>query len=137
MAVRFFSRFLRDSRAFLSLIFARLFGRPGTRNGGTDMDGKPRTELAHEESWETTLRILSVTQFSAHHCCKAAARHMIAGGRGGSIIVVGSVMAGFCHPSSSAYTTSKCAIRKLGEVSPQATHQLLVIYRLPLSTGCL
>ena len=80
------------------------------------MDGRPRTELAHEESWETTMRILSVTQFSAHHCCKAAARHMIAGGRGGSIIVVGSVMADFSHPTSSAYTSSKCAIKKLGEI---------------------
>eukprot|EP01050_Picozoa_sp_SAG11_P015205 SAG11_NODE_1947_length_4015_cov_20.610827_4_plen_275_part_00 len=76
----------------------------GLRNGGTDMEGLPRSELAHEESWETTSRILAVTQFSAHHCCKAAARHMIAGGRGGSIIVVGSVMADFCHPTSSAYT---------------------------------
>jgi hypothetical protein len=26
----------------------------GTRNGGTDVAGRPRTELAHEESWETT-----------------------------------------------------------------------------------
>eukprot|EP01043_Picozoa_sp_COSAG02_P101890 COSAG02_NODE_37921_length_435_cov_1.830357_1_plen_81_part_01 len=25
-----------------------------TRNGGTDLEGRPRTELAHEESWETT-----------------------------------------------------------------------------------
>ena len=25
-----------------------------TRNGGTDLDGRPRTELAHEESWDTT-----------------------------------------------------------------------------------
>jgi NAD(P)-dependent dehydrogenase (short-subunit alcohol dehydrogenase family) len=87
-----------------------------TRNGGTDIEGSPLTQLAHEEPWETTMRILSVTQFSAHHCCKAAARHMIAGGRGGSIIVVGSVMAEFCHATSSAYTTSKCAIRKLGEI---------------------
>jgi hypothetical protein len=65
----------------------------GLRNGGTNVDGTPRTELSHEESWETTLRILEVTQFSAHHCCKAAARHMIAGGRGVSIIVVGIIMA--------------------------------------------
>ena len=27
------------------------------------------------------MRILSVTQFSAHHCCKAAARHMEAAAR--------------------------------------------------------
>ena len=79
----------------------------GLRNQGADMEGRPRTEHAHEESWETTLRILAVTQFSAHHCCKAAARHMIAGGRGGSIIVVGSIMAEFNHPTSSAYTSSK------------------------------
>jgi NAD(P)-dependent dehydrogenase (short-subunit alcohol dehydrogenase family) len=88
----------------------------GLRNGGTNVDGTPRTELSHEESWETTLRILSVTQFSTHYCCKAAARHMIAGARGGSIIIIGSVMAEFSHPSSSAYTSSKCAIKKLGEI---------------------
>ncbi len=117
-----------------------------TRNGGTDLEGRPRTELAHEESWETTqvaieyisvgfalpdatdadraeadrvwcsMRILSVTQFSMHHCVKAGARHMISGGRGGSIIVVGSIMADFSHPSSSTYTSSKCAVKKLGEV---------------------
>jgi NAD(P)-dependent dehydrogenase (short-subunit alcohol dehydrogenase family) len=62
------------------------------------------------------MRILSVTQFSMHHCCKAAARHMISGGRGGSIIVIGSIMADFSHPTSSSYTSSKCAVRKLGEV---------------------
>ena len=32
---------------------------------------------------------------------------MIAGGRGGSIIVVGSIMAEFNHPTSSTYTSSK------------------------------
>jgi NAD(P)-dependent dehydrogenase (short-subunit alcohol dehydrogenase family) len=62
------------------------------------------------------MRILSVTQFSMHHCVKAGARHMISGGRGGSIIVVGSIMADFSHPSSSTYTSSKCAVKKLGEV---------------------
>jgi NAD(P)-dependent dehydrogenase (short-subunit alcohol dehydrogenase family) len=62
------------------------------------------------------MRILAVTQFSAHHCCKAAARHMLSAGRGGSIIVVGSVMADFSHPTSSTYTSSKCAVKKLGEV---------------------
>ena len=33
----------------------------GLRNQGADMEGQPRTEHAHEESWETTLRILAVT----------------------------------------------------------------------------
>ena len=64
-------------------------------NGGTHPDGTKRTELAHEEDWATTLRIVSVTQFSAHHCAKSAARHMLAGGRGGAIVLVGSIMAGY------------------------------------------
>ena len=64
-------------------------------NGGTHPDGTKRTELAHEEDWATTLRIVTVTQFSAHHCAKSAARHMLAGGRGGAIVLVGSIMAGY------------------------------------------
>jgi NAD(P)-dependent dehydrogenase (short-subunit alcohol dehydrogenase family) len=41
---------------------------------------------------------------------------MLSAGRGGSIIVVGSVMADFSHATSSTYTSSKCAVKKLGEV---------------------
>lgn len=32
-----------------------------TRNGGTDLEGRPRTELAHEESWDTT-QVASVSR---------------------------------------------------------------------------
>ena len=49
--------------------------------------------MAHTETWATTLRILAVTQFSQHYCCKAGARHILKGGRGGSIVLIGSIMA--------------------------------------------
>lgn len=92
-------------------------GTDGTpRNGGHHPDGTPRTQLFHEESWETSMRILSTTQFSQHHCCRAAARHMIKGERGGSLLLIGSIMADFSHPTSATYSSSKCAVRKLGEV---------------------
>jgi len=67
-------------------------------------------------SHQTTMRILRVTQFSQHHCCKAAARHMIAGGRGGSILLIGSIMADFNAPTSASYSSSKCAVKKLGMI---------------------
>ena len=91
----------------------------GLVNSGTDMDGKTRTEHSHEESWETTMRILAVTQFSAHHCCKVGARHMIAGGRGGAIVVIGSCMAEFSHATSST-------VRK----QPRVPVEQLFVHRL-------
>ena len=60
---------------------------------GTDDDGSPLANMAHQEAWETTMRIIAVTQFSQHFCCKAGARHILKGGRGGSIVLIGSIMA--------------------------------------------
>lgn len=92
-------------------------------NGGTNTDGTKRTEMAHEEDLQTTARIIAVTQLSQHYCAKAAARHMLAGGSdrlrargGGAIVLVGSIMADFSAPTSATYASSKCAVRKLGEV---------------------
>ena len=38
-----------------------------TRNGGTDIEGRPRVELAHEESWETTQ--VASARASVNHTC--------------------------------------------------------------------
>ena len=77
-----------------------------TVGGGGFVDGKlnyANKLPAHEEPWETTLRTLATTQFSAHHTAKVAARSMIAAGEGGRIILVGSIMAEMSAETSSAY----------------------------------
>jgi NAD(P)-dependent dehydrogenase (short-subunit alcohol dehydrogenase family) len=46
-----------------------------------------------EARWEHVLRTIEVTQFGAFHTCQAAARHMVARGGSGKIIIIGSVLA--------------------------------------------
>jgi NAD(P)-dependent dehydrogenase (short-subunit alcohol dehydrogenase family) len=102
-----------------------------TVGGGGFVDGKlsyANQLPAHEEPWETTLRTITTTQFSAHHTAKVAARSMIAAGEGGRIVLVGSIMAEMAAETSSAYTSSKCAVKKLGEIMAHelAPHRITV-----------
>jgi NAD(P)-dependent dehydrogenase (short-subunit alcohol dehydrogenase family) len=102
-----------------------------TVGGGGFVNGKMNyaNQLpAHEEPWETTMRTLATTQFSVHHTTKVAARTMIEAGRGGRIVIVGSIMAEMAAETSSAYASSKVAIRKLGEIMAHelAPHRITV-----------
>jgi glucose 1-dehydrogenase len=55
-----------------------------------------------------------VTQFGAFHTCQAAARHMVARGGSGKIIIIGSVLAVIPMRTSSAYNMAKAAVNQFG-----------------------
>ena len=46
-----------------------------------------------EARWEHVERTFAVTQFGVFHTCQAAARQLVAQGRGGKIVIIGSIMA--------------------------------------------
>jgi NAD(P)-dependent dehydrogenase (short-subunit alcohol dehydrogenase family) len=60
-----------------------------------------------DETWDELMRINLRGAFTS---CRAAARAMVAGGRGGSIIVVGSTNSFVAEPHSAAYNASKAAL---------------------------
>lgn len=59
---------------------------------------------ASPDSWQ---RALDVNLTGAYHTCRAALPHLLAGGRGGSIVITGSTQAFKATPSAAAYVTSK------------------------------
>jgi len=63
-----------------------------------------------EAKWDDVLRTIEVTQFGVYHVCQAAARQMIKQGKGGKIVIIGSVLAEIPLPTSSAYCMAKAAI---------------------------
>lgn len=67
-----------------------------------------------EASWEGVLRTIEVTQFGVFHTCQAAARHMVARGGPGKIIIIGSVLAEIPMQTSAAYNMAKAAVNHLG-----------------------
>ena len=62
-----------------------------------------------EAAWEHVERTFAVTQFGVFHTCQAAARQLVAQGRGGKIVIIGSIMAEMALPNSSAYEMAKAA----------------------------
>ena len=86
-------------------------------SGELNMESKgPNSEPVHEEAWDKTMRILQGTQLTAVLTARAAAAAMVAHGGGGSIVLIGSIMANSAAAGTAAYTISKAAVRKLGEV---------------------
>ncbi len=76
-----------------------------TENGALNMESKgPNSEPVHEEEWAKTLRIINGTQFTAYLTARAAAQAMVQHGHGGSIVLIGSIMA-----NSAAKGTAPCA----------------------------
>jgi glucose 1-dehydrogenase len=69
---------------------------------------------AREPFWEADMarfrRTVDVTMWGAFHTLRAAARQMIAQGRGGSIVMIGSPHAVFAVPGAMAYNLSKAAV---------------------------
>lgn len=67
-------------------------------------------ELVVEAQWEHVLRTIEVTQFGVFHTCQAAARHMVARGGPGKIIIIGSILSQIPLPTSAAYNMAKAAV---------------------------
>ena len=64
--------------------------------------------------WEHVLRTIEVTQFGVFHTCQAAAQHMVKRGKGGKIVIIGSILADIPFLNSSAYNMAKAAVNHLG-----------------------
>ena len=71
----------------------------------------------HELPTEAVRRTLEVTMWGPLHLARAAARHMIARGQGGSIVVVGSPHAFTAVPGSLPYNMAKAAIEQLARTA--------------------
>jgi glucose 1-dehydrogenase len=74
--------------------------------------------------WEGVRRTIDVTQLGVFHTCQAAARHMVARGGGGKIVIIGSLLAEVPLRTSAAYNMAKAAVNQLGrtlaaELAPQ------------------
>jgi glucose 1-dehydrogenase len=70
---------------------------------------KPFIELTEEDMAKT----LAVTLWGVFHCCQFAARHMVAQGQGGSIIVVSSIHSWFPMKHCVPYNTAKAGINQM------------------------
>lgn len=58
-------------------------------------------------------RVWSTSLWGVFHCSQLAARHMAEQQDGGSIIVIGSVLASRPHPGSTAYNGAKAAVKQM------------------------
>lgn len=67
-----------------------------------------------EAEWEHARRTIEVTQFGVWHTCQAAARHMVARGGGGKIVIIASVLAELPMVTSAAYNMAKAAVTHFG-----------------------
>lgn len=81
-----------------------------------------------DASWENVRQVVEVSQFGVFHACQLAAREMVGQGRGGKIILIGSILEEFPAPGSAAYNMSKAAINHLGRsmASELAAHHINV-----------
>ncbi len=69
-------------------------------------------EYVVDAQWEHVLRTIEVTQFGVFHTCQAAARHMVARGGPGKIIIIGSILSQIPLPTSAAYNMAKAAVNQ-------------------------
>lgn len=107
----------------IDIVVATVGGNPPPKSGEEETvhhNSEDYDETAAEASsilglsWDQYLRTTATTQFSAWHTAQVAARHMVAQGEGGRIVLIGSVMADIAAPGASTYSSSKAAIRQLG-----------------------
>lgn len=70
---------------------------------------KPTVELEPDE----VRRVIDVTQHGTFHTCQLAARRMLAQGRGGRIVVIGSIHAQRPFANAAPYNMAKAAIAHL------------------------
>jgi len=63
-----------------------------------------------ESDWEDVKRTIEVTQFGVFHTCQAAAKHMVERGKGGKIVIIGSILGEVPFANSAAYNMSKAAV---------------------------
>ena len=66
-----------------------------------------------DATWACVLRTTEVTQFGVFLTCQAAARHMVARGGPGKVIIIGSILAHVPLPTSAAYNMAKAAVNQL------------------------
>jgi len=71
-------------------------------------------ERVVDARWEDVLRTIEVAQFGVFHTCQAAAQQMVNQGRGGKIVIVGSILADIPFVGSAAYNMAKAAVVHLG-----------------------
>ncbi len=64
--------------------------------------------------WEGVARTVGITQFGVFHTCQSAARQMVTQGRGGKIIIIGSILAVVPFAGSAAYAMAKAAVNHFG-----------------------
>jgi glucose 1-dehydrogenase len=78
------------------------------------------------ESYEATI---ALTQHATFYQTQVSAQQMVAQKRGGSIVIIGSIMADFASFSTAhAYSMAKCAVRQLSKTAARelATHKIRV-----------
>lgn len=95
-------------------LFGSLDASVATVGGG---ERKP----VSEQSFEAYEKAIATTQHASFYQTQLSAQQMKAQGRGGSIVIIGSIMADFAFPGAAAYSMAKCAIRQLGKT---AAHEL-------------
>ncbi|MBI5880099.1 MAG: glucose 1-dehydrogenase [Chloroflexi bacterium] len=97
---------------------AELFASGVNRFGGLDVvvanAAYSDRELVVDARWESVWRTLEVTQLGVFHTCQAAAQQMVKQGRGGKIIIIGSLLSEVPSPTSAAYNMAKAAVNHLG-----------------------
>jgi NAD(P)-dependent dehydrogenase (short-subunit alcohol dehydrogenase family) len=72
------------------------------------------TGPAHEMDDDTWSRVQRVNVDGSFFMARAVGRHLIAGGRPGSIVLIGSINSAMAMPGQAAYVTSKGAVLQLG-----------------------
>jgi NAD(P)-dependent dehydrogenase (short-subunit alcohol dehydrogenase family) len=104
---------VRDERGCDALV-AELVGRHARLDVVVACAGIQVTAPAHELGLEDFQRVLGVNLAGVFLTCRAAARAMIAAGRGGKQVLVGSVNSKVALPGQAAYAASKGGVLLLG-----------------------
>jgi NAD(P)-dependent dehydrogenase (short-subunit alcohol dehydrogenase family) len=98
--------------------WTRVTGEVVERHGRLDVAvacaGVQVTAPAHELALDDFEQVLDVNLTGVFLTCRAAARAMIAGGHGGTMVLVGSVNSSVALPGQAAYAASKGGVLLLG-----------------------
>jgi NAD(P)-dependent dehydrogenase (short-subunit alcohol dehydrogenase family) len=106
---------VRDEAGWASVTGA-LVERHGRLDVAVACAGIQVTAPAHELALDDFQRVLSINLSSAFLTCRAAARAMIAGGHGGTLVLVGSVNSSVALPGQAAYAAAKGGVLLLSRV---------------------
>jgi len=81
-----------------------------------------------EQSAASYFGTIALTQHATFFQTQYSAQAMVRGGKGGSIVIIGSIMADMAAPTGGAYSMAKCAIRQLGKTAAAelAPHKIRV-----------